>query len=54
MRAKVWPESGSEPADWQIDCAVDGSIAIRAGRPGVWATGRGARLWDDLEVRQIP
>jgi hypothetical protein len=54
LRAKVWPESGSEPADWQIDCAVDGSIANQAGRPGVWATGRGTKLWDDLEIKEIP
>jgi len=54
LRAKVWPESGSEPADWQIDCAVDGSIANQAGRPGVWATGPGAKLWDELVVQEIP
>ena len=54
LRAKVWSESGSEPADWQIDCAVAAPIAISSGRPGVWATGRGDKLWDDLEVEPTP
>ena len=37
-------DKSAEPGDWQVDCAVDGSVANRMGRPGIWASGSGMRF----------
>lgn len=52
LRAKIWAEEGTEPADWQIDC-VDEEATFTSGKPGLWAMGPGIKLWDDLEVRPL-
>lgn len=52
LRARVWPKDTGEPASWQIDC-LDAAGTFQSGLPGVWSTGRGIKLWDDLEVQPI-
>jgi hypothetical protein len=50
MRAKVWRDGESEPADWQVD-AYDNSInRLTTGVIGVWSYLRGNKYWDDLSV----
>lgn len=53
LRAKVWAQGEAEPTRWQIDCLSPGVDAPTSGPPGIWAMGRGAKLWDDFEVRPI-
>jgi len=53
IRAKVWPDSGAEPADWQIDCYDDSPTRITAGTVGVWSMSLGERHWDELAVRHV-
>jgi hypothetical protein len=50
VRAKVWKEGGAEPSSWQIDCNDTGADRLRAGAPGVWSMGPGAKYWDSLEI----
>ena len=50
IRAKVWPENSSEPADWQVDCYDSKSSRLAAGTFGVWSYFSGAKYWDDLAV----
>jgi len=52
LRAKLWPKQEPEPVLWQIDC-VDAVATFEAGTPGVWATGRGTKLWDAFEVATV-
>lgn len=55
IRANVWPDGGSEPPGWQIDCHDDGPARRTQGTVGVWAAAGGAKYWDDLEVtHEIP
>gem|GEM_PF-460375 len=52
VRAKVWAERESEPSDWSIDC-VDDQRSFQSGCPGLWSTGPGIKLWDDLRVSPL-
>jgi len=47
VQAKVWDVRIDEPSAWQISCAWT-AWTQPAGRPGVWSTGPGRKLWDDL------
>jgi len=50
IRAKIWAQGQSEPADWQIQ-AYDASAArLTGGTVGVWSMGGGMKYWDDLAV----
>lgn len=52
IRAKVWDERSTEPPGWSVDC-VDPARTYVSGRPGLWSSGQGARLWDDLAVSTL-
>lgn len=54
VRARVWPEDGSEPSDWPIDCVDPAAGAFEAGTVGVLADGTGRQYWDDLTLRPTP
>jgi hypothetical protein len=54
IRAKVWPESASEPTAWQVDAYDDSMTRLRAGTIGVWSYGPGSKYWDDLAVDILP
>jgi hypothetical protein len=48
--AKVWKESDSEPAQWQINAYDDTSNRRVSGTFGVWGHRNGAKYWDDLKI----
>ena len=48
--AKIWPESETEPPEFQIEAYDDGGDRLNSGTVGVWAYGRGSKYFDDLEV----
>lgn len=50
---RVWSSTDAEPADWQIDCRWAAWVDP-VGRPGVWASGPGAKAWDDLGASWLP
>jgi uncharacterized repeat protein (TIGR02543 family) len=54
IRAKVWEEGESEPADWQVDCYDANPTRLAAGTVGVWSYSSGNKYWDDLEVNPLP
>lgn len=50
MKARVWPQSGREPAQWQA-VAVDTSTArLKNGTVGVWSAKFGKHQYDDIKV----
>jgi hypothetical protein len=53
VRSKAWADGAPEPAAWQIDCADTNGDRLRAGVPGVWSMGPGAKYWDDLEIVDV-
>ncbi|MGC9514424.1 LamG-like jellyroll fold domain-containing protein, partial [Methanocrinis sp.] len=52
IRAKVWPEAETEPAEFQIDAYDDSDIRIVSGTVGLWTSGAsaGSRQFDNLRV----
>jgi hypothetical protein len=53
IRAKIWAQGQSEPADWQLQ-AYDASPArLTGGTIGVWSMGRGGKYWDDFSVSAL-
>ncbi len=50
IKVKIWPESGDEPADYQIDAYDDGIRRLRSGTVGVMSMKPGSNYFDDLEV----
>ncbi|MEQ9619016.1 MAG: PKD domain-containing protein [Deltaproteobacteria bacterium] len=51
IRGKVWKEGEREPEEFQIDAYDDSRSRITSGAVGVWSTGKGTKLFDNLEVR---
>ncbi|HKC52802.1 MAG TPA: hypothetical protein VKF60_18580, partial [Myxococcota bacterium] len=49
-RASVWPEGGSAPSSWQVDCWDGAPEAVATGRVGVYSLGVAGSHWDDLRV----
>jgi hypothetical protein len=54
IRAKVWPVSEPEPADWQAVCFDTSATRLSSGTVGVWSMGPGNKYWDDLTVYAPP
>lgn len=52
VRAKVWRQGSTEPANPQIDCVDSSGGRPTQGTFGVWASGPGQKYWDDFEVMQ--
>jgi hypothetical protein len=50
VRAKVWSEGESEPADWQVNAYDDSASRFTAGTIGLWSMGSGDKHWDDIAV----
>jgi len=50
IRAKVWPDGGAEPANWQVDAYDDSITRLTSGTFGVWSYSSGEKYWDDLMV----
>jgi len=52
IRAKVWPENGAEPEEFQIDAYDNSDIRITSGTVGVWTSGTsaGEKQFDNLGV----
>ena len=50
IRAIIWAEDTTEPADWQIDAYDDSPTRPTVGAIGVWSMGPGSKYWDDLAV----
>lgn len=48
IRAKVWDVAGNEPESMQIDCVDSRASRPPGGTIGVWASGSGVKVWDDL------
>jgi hypothetical protein len=38
---------------WQIDCYDTSENRLTSGKPGLWSTGPGTKMWDDLEVERL-
>ena len=53
IRAKVWPESDSEPADWQVEAYDVSPTRLTAGTIGLWSMGSGNKYWDNLAVASL-
>jgi len=49
IRAKVWQDGTTEPANWQVDCYDDHPNRITSGTVGLWSIGSGSKYWDDLQ-----
>ena len=52
LRAKVWPQGGSEPA-WQADCWTTLSTSYDSGSFMLTRTGSGGAYFDDLAVTSV-
>lgn len=50
IRARVWPESAAEPADFPIDAYDASSLRLTAGTVGLWAQGDSQPAFDQIEV----
>jgi len=50
IRAKVWPETDSEPSNWQIDAWDESATRLTEGTIGIWSFRSGIKFWDDLRV----
>ncbi len=53
IRAKIWPETAPEPADFQIDAFDSSSVRAQSGTVGLWAQGDGQAAFDQIEVRPL-
>ena len=53
IRAKIWPETAPEPADFQIDAFDASSVRAQAGTVGIWTQGDGQAAFDQIEVRPL-
>jgi hypothetical protein len=53
VRAKVWAEGSSEPAEWQADAFDDSASRLTAGTFGLWSYLTGEKYWDDLQVTYL-
>jgi hypothetical protein len=53
VRAKVWLRGASQPKTWQIDCFDTSAERLVQGVPGVWSSGPGVKMWDDLTVEPL-
>jgi hypothetical protein len=54
VRAKVWNVAGNEPESVQIDCVDNRTNRPPGGTFGVWASGSGTKVWDDLVFEVLP
>lgn len=54
IRAKVWNVTGDEPESMQIDCVDSRASRPPGGTFGVWASGSGVKVWDDLIFEVLP
>lgn len=54
IRAKVWPETETEPIEWQATCFDTNATRLIRGTVGVWSMGPGHKYWDDLVVEAPP
>ena len=50
IRAKVWQDSTTEPANWQIECQDANAGRLTKGTVGLWSMSLGTKYFDDLEV----
>jgi hypothetical protein len=50
IRAKLWAEGGSEPADWQAEAFDAALTRLTAGTIGLWGMGAGNKYGDDITV----
>jgi len=53
LRAKVWLDGQSEPADWPVIANDTGAGRLTAGTIGVRSTGAGSKYFDDLKVEPL-
>ncbi|MDD1759249.1 MAG: Tc toxin subunit A, partial [Methanothrix sp.] len=50
IKAKVWPESQTEPSTYQINAYNDASTRLKSGTVGFLTTGHGSKYFKDLGV----
>lgn len=53
VRARVWSEGATEPANWEADCVTAPGAASTSGTFGVWSSGTSTKYWDDIEIREV-
>ena len=54
IRAKFWPETGSEPTTWQIDCYDSTANRYTAGTIGMWGYDDGSGVdYDDVIIESL-
>lgn len=53
IRAKVWPDGTTEPADWQVNAYDNSPTRLTSGTIGVWSYSSGSKYWDDLAVNEL-
>ncbi len=50
IKAKVWQDGTTEPANWQVECQDASGGRLTKGTIGVWSMSSGTKYFDDLEV----
>ncbi|HEG43343.1 MAG TPA: hypothetical protein ENH94_04760 [Phycisphaerales bacterium] len=50
IRAKIWQDGTTEPANWQIECQDANAGRLTEGTVGLWSMYSGTRYFDDLQV----
>lgn len=53
IKAKVWVEGTSEPANWQVEAYDATSTRLNSGTIGLWSMTAGNKYWDDLVVNPL-
>jgi PKD repeat protein len=53
IRAKVWADNQSEPANWQVQAYDNSATRLKTGTVGLWSMGRGNKYWDDVSVTDL-
>ena len=53
IRAKVWPESQSEPLDWQVHAIDRAQDRLIDGTVGIWSMSKGSKYWDEIVVEGL-
>ena len=52
VRAKVWEAGTQKPSEFQMKAKDESGLRLQSGTVGIWATGAGAKYFDQLVISQ--